>query len=720
LTPTSGAAGPDGLAVLFLKVFSHELQPILLKFFRRALLQWLTAEIKRGRTTLLPKTSPASRDPAHYRPITVLPVLLRVYHKVVDLHLRAYVYTEGILGPFQAGFMPGRSTYDQAFVLSTLAAACPHQDSALVVVLLDIAKAYDSIVHKDLLQVMQELRVPREWCEVVRLLLLDNSTAILGQEVAVTRGCPQGSPLSPLLCLFMVEHLHRHLKESFPVGPGSFPLDAALAEAGLPDDLWALLLHLAYCDDNALLRTTVPPVQALLDATGSWLDQHHLRASPKSTALVLSAPRGAFPRPTVDLGSAQAGEGAPADLQPTLVIQGMDIRWVGVETYLGLRFAAQRPSPSARFDQVALPESDKPALSYHLHALRQTFTARGAAPLLHLRLAAFGVKQGILAKFQYPAVVLQPSHKMLDNAIFPALRRNLRLVPNYHSALLWHELNLWPTEFYTDTRVLRYVFNLKQEHWFYTRIYLPLYVAGQDSILTQPGGALARLLGILAKYDMDLASADTGDDKEAWSLTVTARVRAGMTEHFFEKYCTYPARHRAHLQKVLDLQPDGRPKTAGLYPLYLKLGGVWAGIGLLAKGYALRLLTGERSDTDRPSCYLCRLPHAECGAHLIICPRLSRSLAAEREALLFAIHHEVHGTTPAAGSAPQLPNTLLRTWAIMHLHRLAWPNATPRTMKNVLWLYSSVINYYRDHLELDPDGCTPVFPVPVSPHRALQ
>ena len=62
-------------------------------------------------------------------------------------------------------------------------------------VFLDLEKCYGTITHEDLILVMRDvLQLPLDWVEVIRRLLMDNFTTILVQDVAVTRGCMQGSP----------------------------------------------------------------------------------------------------------------------------------------------------------------------------------------------------------------------------------------------------------------------------------------------------------------------------------------------------------------------------------------------------------------------------------------------------------------------------------------------------------------------------------------------
>ena len=149
---------------------------------------------------LLPKKESASDDPAQYRPITVLPVLTRVLHEVVELELRAYITANNPFASVQAGFQPGRSTFDHLATIHTLAGMLRTIRKDMVGAFQDVEKAFDKIPHWGLLEVLRDtIKLPVAGVEAVWLLLDSNSTTIFGHEVPITRGCLQGSPLWPLL-----------------------------------------------------------------------------------------------------------------------------------------------------------------------------------------------------------------------------------------------------------------------------------------------------------------------------------------------------------------------------------------------------------------------------------------------------------------------------------------------------------------------------------------
>ena len=212
------STGPSHLPVRFLQAFKQVLAPPLATYFTACLRTGLPPSLKQGYTTLIAKDPTPSQDPARYRPITVLPPLTRLFYKVVDRQLRQLIMPSNTLSLAQAGFVPGRSTTGQAFILETLRTTIRSFCGLLFGAFLDIEKAFDSIPHEELLLVLRDvIRLPLHWIEALRLILSGNTTTIFGHRIPITRGCLQGAPLSPLLCLLYMDDLCRYLHRHGPI-----------------------------------------------------------------------------------------------------------------------------------------------------------------------------------------------------------------------------------------------------------------------------------------------------------------------------------------------------------------------------------------------------------------------------------------------------------------------------------------------------------------------
>jgi hypothetical protein len=284
---------------------------VLARCFTTAVAQGIPDGLRRGATLLLPKDDKgdkASADPADYRPIMLLPMVVRVLHKVLDSLLRQAMQPSPetpqpalAFQRTQAGFMPGRNTYEKAVLLGIVHSVFKEGSSGkrlLAGIFLDIRKAYDSMEYGELLDILEaRQRLPRAWLEILRRFLPGNSTTIKGVTVLLLRGLPQGGALCPLLCNAFMDDLACELAEYIEKHPRLGPLwrtsvtrDGYKWELRNLESLWTRLLQFA--DDVALLAASPKEAQELLDVVAAWGVRRKLEFSPKSFSVLLSRPDG--------------------------------------------------------------------------------------------------------------------------------------------------------------------------------------------------------------------------------------------------------------------------------------------------------------------------------------------------------------------------------------------------------------------------------------------
>ena len=315
---TPKCSGPDGMDFRFIKHFLDDLAPRLSAAFTQAL-HGLPAAMRTGLTLLFPKNlkSPTT-NPADYRPITLLPVLVRIFQKTLDMLFRAGMEAKPGRAPLlclrrpQAGFLPRRNGHEQALVLHVIQAinreSYATANKVLHAAFLDIQKAFDSMEHPHILNILAaRKRFPRQWLEILRRILPGNSTTILGAEIIFTRGLPQGGALSPFLCLVVMDDLARHIERFLAGRPditSTWRSRRGPASANpwhLPDlaRLWVALL--LFADDVTVLALDPLHLRDLLAAIHAWGQLNHLIFSPKSFAALLSGPRNQ-PQPQLAFG----------------------------------------------------------------------------------------------------------------------------------------------------------------------------------------------------------------------------------------------------------------------------------------------------------------------------------------------------------------------------------------------------------------------------------
>lgn len=116
---------------------------ILHKIFNRLLeLGTLCKCWKLGRTILLDKGGQAD-SLKNWRPITILPVLRRIFEKILEKKLRDYAIIDGN----QRGFMPMPGCAINLTILETALEVARKEKRDLVAVFIDINQAYNNIGH---------------------------------------------------------------------------------------------------------------------------------------------------------------------------------------------------------------------------------------------------------------------------------------------------------------------------------------------------------------------------------------------------------------------------------------------------------------------------------------------------------------------------------------------------------------------------------------------
>jgi hypothetical protein len=126
-------------------------------------------------------------------------MVIRLFHKTLQIGFREEISKRdperGGLFPTQAAYVPMRNGHEQVFLLQ-MQQALRREGTApkrfLVVLLLDIAKAFDSLEYQVILDTLLRRKYPQEWVEIFRRILPGNRTTIMGKVIHLGRGTPQG------------------------------------------------------------------------------------------------------------------------------------------------------------------------------------------------------------------------------------------------------------------------------------------------------------------------------------------------------------------------------------------------------------------------------------------------------------------------------------------------------------------------------------------------
>lgn len=155
----------------------------------------------------------------NYRGITLLNTTYKVLSNI--LLERTKPYTEEILGDYQCGFRPGRSTIDQIFTIRQIMEKCWEYDRELHQMFIDFKQAFDRICRTKLWSAMQELGFPKKLVNLIRMCMEGAQCKVrIGQQYSepfeVNNGLKQGDALSPQLFNIALEHIIRRARIEAP------------------------------------------------------------------------------------------------------------------------------------------------------------------------------------------------------------------------------------------------------------------------------------------------------------------------------------------------------------------------------------------------------------------------------------------------------------------------------------------------------------------------
>lgn len=134
----------------------------------------------------------------NYRPISLLSNFSKIFEKIIKSRLMAYLEANKLLSKNQFGFRPGIGTEDALYNTTKFLYNELDKSNKVIAVFLDLTKAFDTVDHQILLDILQCFGIMNNSLNWFRSYLFNRTQIvkindITGNEFSIEYGVPQGS-----------------------------------------------------------------------------------------------------------------------------------------------------------------------------------------------------------------------------------------------------------------------------------------------------------------------------------------------------------------------------------------------------------------------------------------------------------------------------------------------------------------------------------------------
>ena len=215
------AAGEDKINYVVLKKLPRKTLTDLSTIFNKCLhLGYFPDQWKKASVIMIPKQGKDGKLAKNHRPISLLPCVGKLFERIIADRLSSYLEKESLISPFQSGFRKGHMAAEQLLRLVEEASNSFKQKQITASLFLDAEAAFDKAWHDGIrYKLHRELKLPQRLVRLISSFLTDRSLSVrVGDEtsrsVKMAAGTPQGSSLSPLLYIILVNDIPKEVTDT--------------------------------------------------------------------------------------------------------------------------------------------------------------------------------------------------------------------------------------------------------------------------------------------------------------------------------------------------------------------------------------------------------------------------------------------------------------------------------------------------------------------------
>lgn len=280
------SCGCDEIVNEYITSTKHFMLPIYTSLFNIILDSGnIPSDWTRGIIIPIYKNKGSKRDPANYRPITLLSCLGKLFTSILNKRLYKYLDENNLLSETQSGFRKEYSTIDNIFALYALQEYCKSKKMKLYSCFIDFTKAFDNVWRIGLWQKLMKHGIKGKVLNVIKNMYAEIKSCILlngdtSGYFKCEKGVRQGENLSPLLFSLYLNDL-----ETFLLNQGCDGVNINITDQTAM--MFLKLLLILYADDTILMSDDVNKFQYLLNCFTNYCLTWKLQINASKTKIMI-------------------------------------------------------------------------------------------------------------------------------------------------------------------------------------------------------------------------------------------------------------------------------------------------------------------------------------------------------------------------------------------------------------------------------------------------
>ena len=261
--------GNDGLTKEFYEAFWNEIKHVFLKSLKQAKEKGqLSISQRQAVIKLIEKKDRDKRYIKNWRPISLLNVDTKIISKVLAAKLRKVLPT--IISSNQTAYVNKRCISESGRLISDIIEVCEKQNIRGYLVTMDIEKAFDSLDHDFLVNVLNKFGFGSNFISWIYFLLNSKQSCVLNggnttPYFNLEKGARQGDPVSAYLFILALEALFVFIKSNENIkGTKIFKY---------------FFLYIAYVDDSTFFLRDILSVKERINSFNQFYHFSDLEAS---------------------------------------------------------------------------------------------------------------------------------------------------------------------------------------------------------------------------------------------------------------------------------------------------------------------------------------------------------------------------------------------------------------------------------------------------------